>query len=389
MLRGLKDRILDISSSAKGITVPGLSKNSRNAYSSKTQNTSKFKKIVITSLAAVTIALTAVSGISSAMIKTITLSDGTGATKEITTTERYVEDILAAEGIILGAKDAINIPPQTLLEDDMKIEITRAYPVKVTDNGVTKEHMTLATTPGAILEEYGYEFKDTDKIVPSLNEPITKDAHIAIIRTEEKFETASEEIPFQSTERNNANLATGKTKVVQEGKPGEKLITYKVNYENGVEVSREKVDEQIVVASIDRITEIGTMKAPAPAVIAKATPGAIQTSRSGNLAYSKVVTLNATAYDASSCGKSPSHPGYGITATGARAKYGVVAVDPRVIPLGSRLYIESSDGSYIYGTAVAADTGGAIKGNRIDLCFNTRQEALNFGRRQVKAYILK
>ena len=102
-----------------------------------------------------------------------------------------------------------------------------------------------------------------------------------------------------------------------------------------------------------------------------------------------MLTLNATGYDASSCGKSPSHPGYGITATGARAVYGIVAVDPGVIPLGSRLYIETADGSFIYGHAVAADTGGAIKGNRIDLCFNTRQEALNFGRRQVKVYVLK
>lgn len=71
-----------------------------------------------------------------------------------------------------------------------------------------------------------------------------------------------------------------------------------------------------------------------------------------------------------------------------RAAWGRVAVDPRVIPLGTRMYIETADGSLIYGYAVAADTGGAIKGNIVDLYFNTYQECVNFGRRAVKVYIL-
>jgi 3D (Asp-Asp-Asp) domain-containing protein len=76
-------------------------------------------------------------------------------------------------------------------------------------------------------------------------------------------------------------------------------------------------------------------------------------------------------------------PGVGeITANGMRAKKGVVAVDPRVIPLGTRLYIEG------YGNAIAADTGGAIKGDRIDLCYNTPGECFEFGRRTVKVTIL-
>ena len=72
-----------------------------------------------------------------------------------------------------------------------------------------------------------------------------------------------------------------------------------------------------------------------------------------------------------------------------RAQYGVVAVDTRVIPLGTRLYIEAADGSWVYGSAVAGDTGGAIRGNKVDLFFNTRQECLNFGRRTARVYILE
>lgn len=90
----------------------------------------------------------------------------------------------------------------------------------------------------------------------------------------------------------------------------------------------------------------------------------------------KEIEMNATAY-------SPEEPGLSdSTATGLKAQKGVVAVDPSFIPLGTRLYVDG------YGYAIAADTGSAIKGNRIDLCYNTLEEALSFGRRKVKVKIL-
>jgi 3D (Asp-Asp-Asp) domain-containing protein len=96
------------------------------------------------------------------------------------------------------------------------------------------------------------------------------------------------------------------------------------------------------------------------------------------------MTMVATAYDPgpASTGKSPGHPAYGITASGMRAGHGVVAVDPRVIPLGTRLYIPG------YGNAIAGDTGGAIKGQRIDLGFATYNEAIRYGRQTVTVYVL-
>lgn len=95
--------------------------------------------------------------------------------------------------------------------------------------------------------------------------------------------------------------------------------------------------------------------------------------------YSKVYTMKATAYD----------PSAGtMTASGMRARVGVVAVDRKVIPLGTKLYIESTDSWPDYGYAIAGDTGGAIKGHRIDLFFNTHRTAMNFGRRNVKVYVL-
>ena len=122
----------------------------------------------------------------------------------------------------------------------------------------------------------------------------------------------------------------------------------------------------------------------------KASTASAGTNSGKNFSYSNVLTCSATAYDLSyeSCGKRPGDPNYGITASGMKAQYGVVAVDPSVIPLGTKLYIESTDGSWAYGYCVAGDTGGGINGNRVDLFFNSRSEALQFGRRQVRVYIL-
>ena len=98
-----------------------------------------------------------------------------------------------------------------------------------------------------------------------------------------------------------------------------------------------------------------------------------------------MIECNATAYDLSP----EENGGYGgQTATGIPLDKGVIAVDPKVIPLGSRVFVEALDGSWSYGYAVAGDTGGAIKGNRVDLCFRTRSECIQFGRRKCRVYVL-
>ncbi len=320
-----------------------------------------------------------------AMSSTVVIVDGDNAARKIITFKNSVAEVLAEQGIRVGGYDKMSVAENTKLRDDMVIQIDRAYRVSVVEKGFIKTHIVTARTAGAVLNEAGYDVKETDKITPGYNEKVSAGEKITLIRCQEKMIEVVEEIPYESKTKDNAALASGRKKVVQKGKPGEMTVSYKVYFEDGVEVSREKVSEEVITPAIEQITEVGTQKAVTPNVVASA---GVKTSRSGNLSYSKVLSIQATAYDASSCGKSPSHPGYGITATGRQAVYGVVAVDPSVIPLGSRLYIETPDGSYVYGTAVAADTGGAIKGNRIDLCFNTRQEALNFGRRQVNVYVL-
>jgi len=115
-----------------------------------------------------------------------------------------------------------------------------------------------------------------------------------------------------------------------------------------------------------------------------------ETTSRGGFRFNNAMDMVATAYDLSyeSCGKYPDDPYYGITASGTKAQPGTVAVDPDVIPLGTKLYIASTDGSPDYGFATALDTGSAIKGYRIDLFMENNQDAMDYGRRQVKVYIL-
>ena len=186
--------------------------------------------------------------------------------------------------------------------------------------------------------------------------------------------TETEKVSYNTIKRVSASLPAGYTNVIREGVEGEKSVTYKVKYQNGKEVSREMVSETLLNAPVDKIVEYGDTDA-------KASTASDDTSFS----YKYVIECKATAYDLSP----EENGGYaGQSATGVPLDKGVIAVDPRVIPLGSRVYIEALDGSWSYGYAVAADTGGAIKGKRVDLCYRTQKECIQFGVRPCRVYVL-
>ncbi len=344
------------------------------------------RKIVGTALCCALALTTAVSAVRSGM-RTLTVTDGENPGIEITTFKKDVYGVLSENGFVLNEGDKLNFGKDEKLTDGMNIEIKRAMRVSVIASGEKKEYLTTEKSVGNILAELGIEAKDTDKITPGYYDEVQANAEITLIRTKEDVIKVKEGIPFESVEKINKSLAKGTKKITQEGAEGEKEITFRVSYEDGVEVSREAVSEVITKEPVKRITEVAPRIKMENYQIASA--GSVQTSRSGEVAYSRVLSMAATGYDASSCGKSPSSSGYGVTASGARAQKGVVAVDTSVIPLGTRLYIESADGRYVYGHAVAADRGSAIKGNRIDLCFDSNSEARSFGRRSVKVYVLK
>lgn len=343
------------------------------------------RNIVMFSLGFVLLVCTVISSVYSSS-RTITITDGENPGKIVTTSKRKVIDVLSENGFVLNEGDKLSVETDVNLRDGMNIKISRAMKVSVIAKGEKKDYMTTERQVGKILCELGFDAKDTDKINPGFYEKVYAGSEISYIKTTVKDITVIEEIPYESVEKINTSFKKGTQKVLSEGSVGEKEVVYRITYEDGVETGRETITENITKEAVKRVTEVAPRVKMDYYQIASA--GSVQTSRSGDISYSKILSLSATAYDASSCGKVPGQRGYGITATGAYAQKGIVAVDPSVIPLGTKLYIESADGRYVYGYAIAADTGGAIKGNRIDLCFDTNREALNFGRRAVKAYVL-
>lgn len=162
------------------------------------------------------------------------------------------------------------------------------------------------------------------------------------------------------------DVPPGLTHLAHTGTPGELLRTYDVTYKDGKPIRYKLVGEKMVKAPVNRVLLAGIRTREARAL----------PSRSGM--YSRIRELDMVA-----TGYSPYEgSGSGRCATGMRAGYGVVAVDPRVVPLGSRLYIEG------YGYAIAGDTGGAIHGDRIDLGMNSYRQANRVGRRVVHVYVL-
>lgn len=318
-------------------------------------------------------------------IKTVSVSiDGTSP-KIITTMDTTVGSILAHNNIAVGEHDKVSPPLASKLNDNRSITIARAFPISVTVGNEKVTIKTVSQTVSNALKENGIELSELDIVTPSLDSVVHKGTKIEIKQVAEEMITVTEEIPFRTVSSPNSSLARGTTKVKTEGKVGTKELYYKVVYHNGEEVTREFEGEKIVTQPVNQITEYGINYYGGTV-----SRGSINRGEKGTLNYSNVMTCSASAYDLSyaSCGKNPGDRGYGITASGMRAQRGVVAVDPRVIPLGTRLYIESTDSYPDYGYAIAGDTGGAIKGNRVDLFMDSYSEAIGFGRRQVKVYIL-
>ncbi|MDR0931033.1 MAG: G5 domain-containing protein [Clostridiales bacterium] len=305
---------------------------------------------------------------------TIEYEDGGRATFNVSAT--YVRDAIALAGVDVSPYDEVYPALDSQVQKNSVIQITRAKDVTLNIAGQEMQLKTAKKTVADVLASQGITLNEDDKCSAALYAAITPYMNIDVTLSDVVTEVLDVPIAYSTTRETNNQLADGAVKVVQDGKDGLKRETYRIKYENGVEVSRELVNTVVVNEPVAKVTQVGNT----PTLASR---GGSQSR--GDVVYSNVVTMQATAY--CPCSKCCGPYSSGYTATGMRATKGVIAVDPRVIPLGSKVFIETPDGSYVYGTAVAADTGGAIKGNRIDLCFNSHSEALAFGRRSVKVYI--
>lgn len=287
-----------------------------------------------------------------------------GKTRTVFTYEKTVGAFLEKEGIVLKNKDVVSPSVDQEIKKDMKVMITSPKSYHIKDGNKILIAEANGYTVADVLENLNIKLNKLDRVSLPLDEIAKEGMEIQIDRVVVENIENKIEIPFETENRENAEMLEGQKNVIVNGEVGQKVESLKNTYVNGVLETTEVLKSEITKNPVKEVVEVGTKKAVA-------TPNGKNAKR--------VIVMQATAYDPTAGSK---------TAMGTRARVGAVAVDPRVIPLGSKLYIESMDGFASYGYATAEDTGGAIKGNRIDLFYNSNAEANRFGRRNVKVYVL-
>ena len=179
------------------------------------------------------------------------------------------------------------------------------------------------------------------------------------------------------------SLPAGKTEVLFPGQVGQSLQTCLVTYENKKQTGKEVLHEELLQAPVSQIVAIGTGEnTQKERTFPLFGENCIITEEGQVLEFSHQGRFSATAYTSGIA-----DVGY-ITATGTKARVGAIAVDPKVIPYGTKMFIVTEDGQHVYGEATAEDCGGGIKGNRIDLFFDTLGECYAFGVRMCQVYFL-
>lgn len=300
-------------------------------------------------------------------------------TKEYQTTAITVGQFLEEEDLDFSRYDDISHSNIEILTNDTEIVVHKAFPVILNNGGKEEKIWATEGTVEDVLEKQEIEYNESDRIEPGLDEEVEEDMEISVTYIKKETQEVEEKIPYETIEKNDSSMPKGEAEVKTEGQEGKVLKTYEITYENGEEVSRDVIGKDILKESKNKVVMVGT-KTPKPSKKStkKSTKKSSGSSNSSN-SSGRTLTMEATAYGPDCAGCS------GISATGMNLTNGarVIAVDPNVIPLGSRVWVEG------YGEAIAADTGGAIKGNRIDVLMESEAKAAsNWGRRTVQVKIL-
>ena len=301
-----------------------------------------------------------------------------GVATNFMTQATNVEEFLAAEDIVLGALDRISHDADAEIIEGMHIEIDRAFHVYVRLDGHLMAEPFYAR-PGSIMSMFVNDLRSAtgrDYFFDRAGwhrrlSPLDVVELSSVMRVNERGEAA---IPYDRVYVDSDRLYIGEQELYKPGVPGRYSVDYEVTLVAGRENSRTEIDRTKTAPSVSAVVHVGTAL---PAGHARSACGEVFT-------YARSLTMEATAYTLSfECtGRHPGHPLFGVTASGMMAQVGVVAVDTNVIPFHTRLYIEG------YGFAVAGDRGGAIRGEKIDLFFDTREEVRQFGRRHIQVWIL-
>lgn len=301
----------------------------------------------------------------------------TGETRAVT-----IEGALKDLGIKVGEKDLVQPAINNLLAADgiNKILVIRAVPVLLMADGEIKELQLPLPQVNNILIKENLELGPKDRLEVNLwPSGDLDDKFIKITRVKEETITVEEELEYEVIRQPDYRLLEGRKEVVEFGQPGLKKTTMRIVTEDEVEVKREILSKEVVREPERELVMYGTAKP----MMQVASRGGSHLTSYRNLDENEVAQVLAGAKEVYSMEATAyTHTG-NPTFTGIYPYVGVVAVDPNVIPLGSKLYVEG------YGFGLAADTGGAIKGDIVDVFMDTREEALRWGRRNITVYLLE
>lgn len=275
-----------------------------------------------------------------------------GNKSSIVTKEYTVAGFLDEQGIAYYEEDYLSTPPEGFIHDGMRFKLIHAADFQVTADGRTTKFKSLEKTVGEALADVGIEVREKDIVTPAADTPLTNELKVVVQRVDVKKITVKEKVAFKTINQDDTTMNEGETKVITEGKNGRDKVTYEITYVDGKEAARKEISREVLTPVVDKVVANGTR-----------------------------INYNGKSYSRKLVVKAYSYTGGGRTAMGTRARVGEIAVDPRVIPLGTNVYIEG------IGARRAEDTGGNIKGNTIDIYMATHAECIRWGVRYVTIYI--
>lgn len=301
---------------------------------------------------------------------TITVQDGENQ-QVIRTDKQTVGEALLDAGIKIFAADGTEPSLGSWLRPNMTVTIERSKPLTIQVDGrviQTRSHRTFAND---VLAEAGIGLVGFDYARPAPDQPLKAGDVIQVIRVTEDFRVVDDPIPYESLIQPTDQLEIDQRAVLQAGTSGILRRRVRVRYENGAEVSQTPDGEWVAQEPVNEIVGYGTN------IVIRTldTP-------EGPVEYWRKVRMRVTAYMAQTSGKPKDHPAYGITASGVPAGYGVVAVDPKVVPFRSEVYVPG------YGVGFAGDTGGGVKGRWIDLGYEDNWDTFEHWSGYVDVYYL-
>jgi uncharacterized protein YabE (DUF348 family) len=292
-----------------------------------------------------------------------------GQTTTFHTTAPTVGEALHRIGVTLYLADGVRPRLNARMSAGTDVYLDRSIPVTVQVDGRTLRTRTHRERIDKVLADLNVVLTGQDYALPPLDAPLEDDAAIRVVRVAERFEIQQEPIPFETAWQADPDLEIDRQRLLQEGVRGIRERRIRVRYEDGVEVARQIENVYVAVPPTTKVMGYGTQ------IIIRT-----MDTPHGTIEYWRTVRVLATSYSASTAGTPKDAPWYGRTRLGLPMRFGIVAVDPKIIPLGSNVYVPG------YGIGFAGDTGGAIKGRRIDLGYD--DDNLRLWYKWVDVYLL-